>query len=203
MRVEGQLVVQRRPRDAARGRGRASASPTCPRTWPRRMIADGPAHARARGLVPALRRLSPLLPEPPPALGGVCPAGGRPSISRMNLACRGGPVVAPLSRSAKDRNLPRRSRLERLSRSTHVPRACWRFSCRPRAVPSTPAGIMRRRDRPARSAAMAPGEPYRDRTPAAAFSLRISPAGARASRARACERRLPRASGRPRSHWRR
>ena len=34
-------------------------------------------------------------------------------------------------------------------------------------------------------------------------SLRISPAGARASRARACERRLPRASGRPRSHWRR
>ncbi len=113
------------------------------------------------------------------------------------------PLLAPLSRSAKDRNLPRRSRLERLSRSTHVPRACWRFSCRPRAVPSTPAGIMRRRDRPARSAAMAPGEPYRDRTPAAAFSLRISPPGARASRARACERRLPRASGSLRSHWRR
>jgi DNA-binding transcriptional LysR family regulator len=44
---------------------------------------EGPPEAGAHGLVPALLRLSPLLPEPAPAFRGLRPAGRRPAASRV------------------------------------------------------------------------------------------------------------------------
>jgi DNA-binding transcriptional LysR family regulator len=79
------LRLQQRFADPARRRGRVRTGLRARR--PRRRPDPGWApRARAPRLVPALRRLPPLLPQPPPAIAGVRAAGGSVALPRLRVA---------------------------------------------------------------------------------------------------------------------
>ena len=98
VRVDGQLTFNGTGQTVER-----SARRVRPRLRARRHGAaayrQGPAQARARGLVPAVFGLSPVLSEPPPARGGVQPRGGCATPPRLVSRFQSSPHLAARSRA--------------------------------------------------------------------------------------------------------
>ena len=82
--------VQQRA-DDHRAASRVSVSPVCSKT-DRGLRRRRSPRPRARRLVPAFSRLSPLLSEPPPALRRIHPVGGRAALSSGPKSRRRSPV---------------------------------------------------------------------------------------------------------------
>ena len=83
VRVEGQLVFNGTVPDAQCGAGRIRPG-LCAGGPGAAASRQGPSQAGARGLVPAVSGLPPLLPEPPPILAGLRPAGRCAALSTLD-----------------------------------------------------------------------------------------------------------------------